>query len=124
MFPTLLDRTATTKFEPHYIYHPAWAARVVAKINPAKHVDIASTLHFSTIISAFLPVEFYDYRPAILNLPGLVSKHADLTKLHFADNSIESLSCLHTIEHVGLGRYGDPIDPTGDVTACKELVLQ
>ena len=121
LFPLLLDWTTTTNFEPHYIYHPAWAARVIARVNPTKHIDIASTLHFSTIVSAFVPVEFYDYRPALLNLPNLISKPGDLTKLHFESNSVESLSCLHTIEHVGLGRYGDPIDPTGDIIAAKEL---
>lgn len=121
LFPLLLDRTPTTGFEPHYIYHPAWAARVVAKLRPTKHVDIASTLHFSTIVSAFVPVEFYDYRPALLNLPNLTSQHGDLTKLHLETNSIPSLSCLHTVEHVGLGRYGDPINPTGDIVAAKEL---
>jgi SAM-dependent methyltransferase len=121
LFPLFLDRTPTTGFEPHYIYHPAWAARVVARVNPEKHIDIASTLHFCTIASAFVPVEFYDYRPALLNLPNLTSKHGDLTNLHFESNSIQSLSCLHTVEHVGLGRYGDPIDPTGDIKAAKEL---
>lgn len=121
LFPLLLDRTPTTAFEPHYIYHPAWAARVVARVRPTKHVDIASTLHFSTIVSAFVPVAFYDYRPALLNLENLTSAHSDLTKLHFESNSIESLSCLHTMEHVGLGRYGDPINPTGDIEAAKEL---
>ena len=28
---------------------------------------------------------------------------------------------MHTIEHVGLGRYGDPIDPDGDLKAIAEL---
>ena len=119
--PILIDKTSTTQFEPHYVYHPAWAARIVAKRNPRVHVDISSILQFSTIVSAFVPVDFYDYRPAILNLSNYNSKHADLTALHFADNSIESLSCMHTLEHVGLGRYGDPIDPTGDITSAKEL---
>ncbi len=40
----------------------------------------------------------------------------------FADSSVESLSCMHTIEHVGLGRYGDPLDPEGDLKAIKELI--
>jgi SAM-dependent methyltransferase len=119
--PCLTDRTSKTPFEPHYMYHPAWAARVVADTKPAFHVDIASTLHFCTIVSAFVPVKFYDYRPAELNLSGLVSDRADLTNLHFESNSVKSLSCLHTIEHVGLGRYGDPIDPNSDLKACKEL---
>ncbi len=29
---------------------------------------------------------------------------------------------MHTIEHVGLGRYGDPIDPDGDLKAIAELI--
>lgn len=121
LHPCLIDKTATTHFEPHYIYHPAWAARIVAKNNPDLHVDIASTITFSSIISAFVPVDFYDYRPAELKLTGLQSKHGDLTKLNFESNSVKSLSCMHTIEHVGLGRYGDPIDPDGDKKAAIEL---
>ena len=39
----------------------------------------------------------------------------------FATGSVDSLSCLHTIEHVGLGRYGDPVDPEGWVVAVREL---
>ena len=39
----------------------------------------------------------------------------------FADNSVESLSCMHTVEHVGLGRYGDTMDPSGDIKAISEL---
>lgn len=121
LFLCLDDRTATTGFDRHYTYHPAWATRVVAEINPKFHVDISSILAFSTQLSAFIPVKFYDYRPAQLTLSNLESEHADLTNLHFEDNSIESLSCMHTIEHVGLGRYGDPIDPTGDLKAINEL---
>jgi hypothetical protein len=29
------------------------------------------------------------------------------------DGYCDSLSCLHALEHFGLGRYGDPIDPRG-----------
>ncbi|HET6990698.1 MAG TPA: DUF268 domain-containing protein, partial [Bacteroidia bacterium] len=67
------------------------------------------------------PVKFYDYRPARLDLDNLTSEPADLTNLNFPDNSIASLSCLHTVEHVGLGRYGDPIDYDGDLKAIAEL---
>ena len=30
-------------------------------------------------------------------------------------------TCLSTIEHIGLGRYGDPIDPWGDVKMARNL---
>jgi SAM-dependent methyltransferase len=115
------DRTADSTFEPHYTYHPAWAARIIAQTKPALHIDISSVLHFSTLISAFVPVKFYDYRPADLKLDNLQSGQADLLALPFADNSVESLSCMHVIEHVGLGRYGDKLNPDGDIQAIKEL---
>ena len=65
------DATSTTTFDRHYVYHVAWASRVIAANRPAKHVDVGSSLHFATMLSAFLPVEFYDYRPAELELDNL-----------------------------------------------------
>lgn len=121
-FWQLDDKTTETAYDAHYIYHPAWAARVIAQYRPQKHVDIASTLAFSTMLSAFVPTSFYDYRPALLNLSNLKSGVCDLVNLPFADNSLESLSCLHTLEHVGLGRYGDALSAQGDVLAMRELI--
>jgi hypothetical protein len=115
------DKTPTTEFDRHYIYHTAWAARILARTKPAVHVDIGSYLFFPGIVSAFVPVRFYDYRPADLKLSQLESGFADLMSLDFQDNSVQSLSCLHTVEHIGLGRYGDPIDPDGDLRAMSEL---
>ena len=37
------------------------------------------------------------------------------------DRSVQSISCMHTVEHIGLGRYGDPLDPLGDRKAAAEL---
>ena len=119
--PHLHDNTTTTNFDAHYIYHPAWAARVVRKIKPEVHVDFSSTLHFCSILSAFQKVKFYDYRPAELKLDNLESYKCDLNKLEFEDNSLDSISCMHTIEHIGLGRYGDKIDPNADYKAISEL---
>lgn len=121
IYPCLNDNTNKTSFDAHYIYHPAWAARIIKETNPFRHTDISSTLHFCSIVSAFVTTEFYDYRPAILELDNLNCRHADLTNLPFESNSILSLSCMHTIEHVGLGRYGDPLDPDGDLKAFEEL---
>lgn len=121
LYPCLEDRTTDTPFDQHYIYHPAWAARILAQTRPEKHIDISSILGFSTMVSAFIPMEFYDFRPANVQLSSLHCGKADLTQLHFADNSIRSLSCMHTVEHIGLGRYGDPLDPQGDLTAMREL---
>lgn len=117
----LNDATLQTAFDRHYIYHPAWATRIILEAKTAVHVDISSTLHFCSMLSAWLPVKFYDYRPAALQLTGLTCDAADLTALPFEDQSILSLSCMHTVEHIGLGRYGDPLDYDGDLKAMKEL---
>ena len=121
LYPCFGDNTASTNFDRHYVYHTAWAARILAVTKPEFHVDISSSLHFSTIVSAFIPVKFYDYRPVDLKLSQLTTEHADLVSLPFDDFSIQSISCMHVVEHVGLGRYGDPLDPDGDLKAIGEL---
>lgn len=113
---------AEQSFDRHYVYHTAWAARQVAALEPETHVDISSSLYFSSIVSAFVPVDFYDYRQPGLGLSNLTENFADLTHLSFRDESIHSLSCMHVLEHVGLGRYGDVLDPDADLAAAKELV--
>ncbi|WP_224982621.1 DUF268 domain-containing protein [Geomonas agri] len=120
-YPCLHDNTGTTGFDRHYVYHLAWAARVLAQIRPEEHYDISSSLYFATMVSAFIKVSFFDYRPAELQLSGLTSNRADLLSLPFADASVRSLSCMHVVEHVGLGRYGDRLDPEGDLKAAAEL---
>ena len=44
-----------------------------------------------------------------------------MTQLEWPDESVDSLSCMHVVEHIGLGRYGDPLDPGGDQKAMQEL---
>ena len=121
LLPFLNDKTEFTSFDPHYIYHPAWAARILSKTKPEFHIDISSTVSFCSIVSAFIPVHFYDYRPANIKLSNLAIAKGDLMALPFENSSVKSISCMHTIEHIGLGRYGDPIDYDGDVKAMNEL---
>ena len=120
-YPCLNESTASTGFDRHYVYHTAWAARVLAKTKPNVHVDLSSSLYFSAIVSAFVPIKAYDYRPADLKLTNLTMESADLSRLPFADGSIESLSSMHVVEHIGLGRYGDKLDYDGDLKAIAEL---
>lgn len=120
-YPCLYDNTSDTPFDRHYIFHTAWAARALAELKPTKHIDISSSLYFSGIASAFVSTDFYDYRPAELNLSNLNSYSGDLLRLPFANNTVDSLSCMHVVEHIGLARYGDPLDVKGDLKAISEL---
>ncbi len=119
--PCLDDNTGKTLFDRHYIFHTAWAFRKVVENMPMKHIDISSSLYFSTSLSAILPVEFYDFRPPKIELDNFNAYHADLNHLPFKNCSQNSISCMHVVEHIGLGRYGDPIDPDGDLKAIDEL---
>lgn len=124
--PILDEDTASTAFDRHYVNHQAWAARALQRIKPSIHHDFSSALDFSAISSAWMQVVFCDYRPATLHLPGLNTRREDLTRLSFPPNTLESVSCMHVLEHVGLGRYGDQLDYDGDLKAIAELkrVLQ
>jgi SAM-dependent methyltransferase len=121
LYLCLHDRTGTLDFDRHYVYHTSWAARVLAQTMPDMHVDIASDLRFATIISAFIRVEYYDYRPAQLTLSNLSSHYVDILSLPFPDGSVASISCMHVVEHIGLGRYGEELDYDGDLKAIGEL---
>ena len=119
--PCLGDWTTSTPFDPHYFYQGAWAARKLKKNHPEKHVDIASSVLMVSVLSGFIDTVFVDYRPLKANLSGLNSIPGDILALPFDDASVTSLSCLHVIEHIGLGRYGDPLDPLGSVKGANEL---
>ena len=121
IYPCLEDRQGETTFDRHYLYHTAWAMRCVREIAPRQHLDFSSSLYFASLLSAFIPVTFYDLRPPQLVLPNLQVEKANLQNLSLASESQESVSCMHVVEHIGLGRYGDTIDYDGDLKAVAEL---
>jgi SAM-dependent methyltransferase len=120
-YPCLSDRTASTPFDPHYFYQGAWLARRLAAARPAAHTDIGSSVLMISVLSAMVPTTFVDIRPLTTDLPDLHSIAGSITALPFEAESLQSVSCLHVIEHIGLGRYGDPIDPSGAAKGLSEL---
>jgi SAM-dependent methyltransferase len=120
-YPCLSDRTPRTPFDPHYFFQGAWLSRRLAEIRPERHVDVGSSVMMISVLSAQVPVTFVDYRPLSVALPGITSVGGDLGKLPFSDRSLDSVSSLHVIEHVGLGRYGDRIRADGSRLAAREL---
>jgi Caenorhabditis protein of unknown function, DUF268 len=119
--PQLLDRTETTPHDPHYTHQDAWAAREVFRRRPDRHVDVGSRITFVVGLTAFTPVTFVDLRPLDVEIPRLDVVSGTVLGLPFEDRSVTSLSCLHVAEHIGLGRYGDPLDPAGTRKAALEL---
>ncbi|MGC2457092.1 MAG: DUF268 domain-containing protein [Gallionellaceae bacterium] len=120
-YPCLMDKVLSTPFDPHYFFQGAWLARKVARSMPAQHVDVSSSVMTIAALSGFVNTVFVDYRPLQVALPNLDCRAGNITQLPFESASVESLSCLHVIEHIGLGRYGDPLDAHGSESAAKEL---
>lgn len=121
-YPILTDWVTATPFDPHYFYQGAWLARKFADRLPGLHVDVGSSVLTMSVLSGQVPTVFVDYRPLKAKLTNLQSIAGSLLTLPFANGSIASLSCLHVLEHIGLGRYGDPVDPEGSSKAAGELV--
>lgn len=122
LWPCLFDKTRISPVPAHYFYQAAWAARRILQTKPENHVDVGSQLDLLGILSASIPITFADIRPFTIPLSNVRSLAGSILALPFADNSVSSLSCLHVIEHIGLGRYGDPLNPKGTEGAARDLV--
>lgn len=120
-FPCGDERTSTTEFDPHYAYQGAWVMQQLGVNRPARHVDVGSLTTYISFFATLQPTEFIDIRPANMTFPGVSSRAGSVLNLPFDDQTVESVSCLHVVEHVGLGRYGDPINPSGMIEAIREL---
>lgn len=121
-FPCLFDDNDITTFDAHYFYQAVWATERIIKNKMEHHIDVGSDIKYVGLLTTHLPVTFVDIRPFHADLRKLFCTSGDLLHLPFKTNSIKSLSCLHVIEHVGLGRYGDEINPNGSTQAIAELI--
>jgi hypothetical protein len=121
LYPQLTDDLPTSPFDIHYFHQDVWAARKVAAHGPARHVDVGSRVDLVGFLTVLTEVVFVDIRPLEADLERLQSVEGSIVAMPFPARSLESLSCLHVAEHIGLGRYGDPLDPEGTRKAAKEL---
>jgi hypothetical protein len=109
--------------EGDYFHADLWAARKVFAANPNHHVDVGSRVDgFVAHLLTFRHVKVVDLRPLDSKVDGLSFVRDDATELRsFPDGSIPSLSSLHAVEHFGLGRYGDPLQPDGYLRGMHSL---
>lgn len=120
-WPVLGENTKTTSVDPHYFYQGIWAAAHIARHKPVSHVDVGSQTDFVGYVTTVAPVTSVEIRPLKVELENFTSVLGSILAIPMPDDSVRSLSCLHVAEHIGLGRYGDPLDPKGTEKACAEL---
>lgn len=108
----------------HYFHQDLQVARWVLERAPGRHVDVGSRVDgFVAHLAVFRVVEYYDLRPVGHEVRNIVFQQGDLSSgLGLPRGECESVSCLHVMEHVGLGRYGDAIDADGWIRALDNLV--
>lgn len=123
-FPILSERFSECgTMSGHYFHQDLLVAKKIFYNNPKLHVDIGSrTDGFVAHLAVFRKVEVFDIRDQRSNVENIVFKKADLMQL--PENLIDycdSISALHSIEHFGLGRYGDVIDYNGYLKAIENI---
>ena len=106
-----------------YFWQDLLVAKMIFKAKPMRHVDIGSRVDgFVSHVASFREIEVFDVRPITSRIPGVIFRQADLMKpVEGMNGYCDSLSCLHALEHFGLGRYGDPINPKGFEDALTNM---
>lgn len=109
----------------HYFHQDLLVASFIHKKNPARHIDIGSRIDgFVAHVASFRSIEVLDMRDLdLIAHSNITFVKADMMKKDSGQESIaDSISCLHAIEHFGLGRYGDPIDPKGHIKGFNNIL--
>ena len=121
-YPCIEEWTISTYIEPTYFYQDSWAFEHIVRLKPNSHLDVGSHNKYVALLSKVVPVTMVDIRPLSLDMESIKFVEGSVLNLNFPDKSLESVSSLCVIEHIGLGRYGDPLDVEGSIKAFKELM--
>jgi hypothetical protein len=114
-YPILSEWNSESANLGEYFWQDLFVAKQIISENPARHVDVGSRVDgFIAHLACIRPVEVFDIRPLTARIDNVSFNQWDATNPDPKLTGVaDCVSCLHTLEHIGLGRYGDPIDPDG-----------
>lgn len=123
-FPNLADYSDKAGVaKGHYFHQDLLVAQKVFIAQPKLHVDVGSRIDgFVAHVAAFREIKVIDIRDL------QPSEHQNITfekvDLMTSRSSVQadSVSCLHALEHFGLGRYSDPININGHWDGLDNLI--
>ena len=123
--PYLNDRFSSSgSASGHYFHQDLFVAQKIHRAGPEVHVDVGSRVDgFVAHVASFRPIEVFDVRPSSASVDNIRFRELDITA-ELPDEMVgycDSLSCLHALEHFGLGRYNDPVRIDGDVVALRAM---
>jgi hypothetical protein len=125
IFPVLSDWSDQAgEASGAYFHQDMLVARRIYEARPMRHVDVGSRFDgFVAHVAVFREIEVVDIRPMASSIRNVRFVQANLMqRSEVLAASTDSLSCLHALEHFGLGRYGDPIDPDGHLKGFVSLI--
>lgn len=107
----------------HYFHQDLFVSQLIFLKNPENHIDIGSRIDgFVAHVASFRKIKIIDIRDVKINHNNITYMKADLMNIQSSLlNSVDSISCLHALEHFGLGRYGDPIDYYGYLKGFENI---
>lgn len=106
-----------------YFYQDLYVAQKIYERNPIKHIDVGSRVDgFVAHVASYRNIVVYDIRPVNCFAKSINFIQRDLMNIEISINDLcDSLSCLHALEHFGLGRYGDPINVKGHLIGFENM---
>lgn len=124
IWPVIGEKYANAGKTGNYFWQDLWAARLIYKSGVKEHFDIGSRIDgfIAHLLAADIKVTLIDIREFPSYVENLHTIIDDATNLkQIKDDSIESMSALCSLEHFGLGRYGDSIDPEACFICFKQI---
>lgn len=125
LLPIMNDRVDSSGIASgHYFHQDLYTVKQTYRRNPERHIDIGSGVDgFVAHVASFRIIEVLDIRPMTASIENIEFVQGDITSLKPGSlGQADSVSCLHAVEHVGLGRYGDPVDPDGFLTTLDQVI--
>lgn len=124
-YPCLYDKDedAGINSRSPYFHQDLYMAQLIFKNHPHKHVDVGLRVDgFVAHVASFREIELIDIRALESTIENVKFTQLDLMDdQNVPSNYCDSISSLHALEHFGLGRYGDAIDPYGHVKGFKNI---
>lgn len=124
-FPCISDyHESAGDAKGHYFHQDIIVAQYIYNAKPNRHLDVGSRIAgFVAHVSVFREIEVVDVRDLSINgHSNIIFKKLDMCESVSDIDKYDSVSCLHAIEHFGLGRYGDQIDPDGYKKGFENLI--
>ncbi|OGS39275.1 MAG: hypothetical protein A2551_04740 [Elusimicrobia bacterium RIFOXYD2_FULL_34_30] len=120
-FKYIINRSGAGKSHMAELAQFNFASNELFALKPKNILDIGSHLSWLSGVGSHYNLKTIDIRKKDIVLNAEESFIGRAEKLPFNNESIECITSLCSIEHFGLGSYGDEIDPYGDVKAIAEI---